>query len=76
MLQMTATSIEDLRRKLGINQIQLAKEARVNQSTISLIEGGARPNLASAKKIWEAINRLRAEKGLSRLGFEEIDWNW
>ena len=76
MLQMTASRLEDLRYELGINQVQLAKQAGVAQSTISLVESGSQPNLTSAKKIWQAINQLRAARGLRELSFEEIDWNW
>ncbi len=77
MILMTSTSLEALRTELGLKQGQLAKAAGVTQSTISLLENSEQaPTLRTARKIWEAINRLRAEKGLSRLGFEEIDWNW
>ena len=76
MIQMTAISLFDLRKDLEISQDRLAKVAGVAQGTISAVENGSRPNLKHARQIWEAINQLREQKGLPKLAFEDIAWNW
>lgn len=48
---------------VGINQLQLAREAGVDQSTISFaMRHENRPSLRTAKACWEVFERLAAQR--------------
>jgi DNA-binding XRE family transcriptional regulator len=49
------TQVERRRRDLGLSQVDLAKAAKVTQQSISLIEGGRVPRLATAYAIAAAL---------------------
>jgi len=65
----------EVRAELGIDQSELAEEARLKQPTISKIENGHRVSEHSALQVFYAVNRLRAARGWSALEFDEIRWN-
>ncbi|HLG78060.1 MAG TPA: helix-turn-helix transcriptional regulator [Ktedonobacteraceae bacterium] len=72
---MTEYTVLDARVELNINQQALAKEAHVDQATISNIENGRVTRAITARKVWRAINRLREQQGLPPLKFDDISWN-
>jgi DNA-binding XRE family transcriptional regulator len=65
----------EIRAELNISQRDLARRSEVDQSTISLIEGGHRPHERTALKVWMAINAIRQERRMPPLAFDEIRWN-
>ncbi|NQV08732.1 CBS domain-containing protein [Candidatus Woesearchaeota archaeon] len=55
--------IKDIRKKLGITQIELAKKADVSQSMIAKIESGRlEPTYSHAMKIFDVLESLEYEK--------------
>ena len=55
--------IEEMRRKLGLTQHQLAKLSGVSQSLIAKIEKGKiNPSFEAVKRIFVALEKVRAEK--------------
>jgi predicted transcriptional regulator len=57
------TSIKQIRRKLGITQIELAKLAGVSQSLIAKIErGGIQPSYSIARKIFAVLEEQISHK--------------
>jgi DNA-binding XRE family transcriptional regulator len=77
-MQQMATNkytILDLRAELDLSQFALAEESRLDQATISHLERGRPIKPVNERKVWQAINRLRKQKGLPPLEFEAINWN-
>jgi predicted transcriptional regulator len=59
------SEIKSIRKKLGISQIELAKQASVSQSLIAKIESGLLdPTYSKAKKIFEVLDELSKHKEL------------
>lgn len=51
------TKLKELRARLGINQTELAKRAKISRQTVSLIErGDLMPSLLIATKISRVFN--------------------
>lgn len=63
-----------LRLELGLEQIELAKAARLSQSTISNIERGVPVSKQAALQTWIGINKVRKEQGLQEVKFDDIEW--
>ncbi|TKJ17850.1 hypothetical protein CEE44_05000 [Candidatus Woesearchaeota archaeon B3_Woes] len=59
------SEIKPIRKKLGITQSELAKQANISQSLIAKIEAGTLdPTYSKAKKIFEVLNSLSKSKEL------------
>jgi predicted transcriptional regulator len=57
--------IKKIRKRVGITQAQLSKEAGVSQSLIAKIEGNRiEPNFSSVKRIFEVLSQLSKENQL------------
>ncbi len=63
-----------VRAEMGLEQKELAVEARVTQPTISKMENNIAVSEQTVLKVFFAINRLRAKRGFRELGFDEIAW--
>lgn len=72
---MSKIAVVALRAELNIDQEDLAREAGVDQGTISNLERGKPVLPTTAYKILFAINRLRKKSGLDPLAFDDISWN-
>lgn len=58
--------IKNIRKKLGITQFQLAKQANVSQSLIAKIESGRLdPSFSNAQKIFQTLEDLSKKKELT-----------
>ena len=76
MTQMTErVTLVMLRAELNVNQVELAQEASVSKSTISLMEKNTPVTEFTARKVWLAINRLRKQADLPPISFDDISWN-
>lgn len=64
-----------LRLEIGVEQKEVAAAARLAQATISRIERKKPTSLQAATQAWLGINKLRKEKGLPELRFDDIQWN-
>ena len=63
LLRWDPSSIESIRKKLGLTQRQLAELSGVSQSLISKIEKGrVSPSFEAVKKIFDALEKVRAER--------------
>lgn len=71
---MTKYTVVALRAELDITQAELADESKVDQGTISNLEGEKPVRARTAYKVWYAINRLRQVRGLAPLAFDDISW--
>ena len=51
--------VKTIRKQIGVNQTELAKEARVSQSVIARLESGKiDPSYTKMKKIFSALEKL------------------
>jgi len=64
-----------LRAELNVRQKDVAKEADLPQTQVSYAETGKKVARYTAYKILFAYNRLRAQRGLPELEFDDIAWN-
>ena len=64
-MQYELSEIKTLRKKLGLTQIGLAKQANVSQSLIAKIEAGfIDPTYSRTQKIFNVLNSLSKHKEL------------
>lgn len=67
--------LRSLRAELGIDQLTLAEEAHLHQSTISKMEKDQSVVDTTAFQVFYAINRLRKQRGYPELSFDDIEWH-
>lgn len=68
--------LEDARAQLGLRQIDLSDLSGISVPVIRNAENGQRIRRLSAYAILDALNTKRAEKHLSALEYDEIEWEW
>ena len=72
---MSKQRLSHVRASMGLSQADLADAAGIGKTTVVDAEKRRSIRLLTAYAILNALNKLRAEKGLPELTIDSLDWN-